>query len=129
MSDFLTLVTQAMGLLGLDTSDVRRGPLTDEADLGDETALVDYTGAPPEMSYCGPITRLPRVAVFARRATRLEAAARAMEIHEAFVGAASLDLGSGVFFDSFLGGEPAWFDEDANGRTIYTASYEVRRRG
>lgn len=127
MADFLTDLTTLMQALGLDVDDVKRGPLTDEGDTGDETALIDYAGVPPDVTYCGPDTRRPRVAVQARRSTRTAACARVEEIYQAFAQVASITAGSTTFHEIIPQSEPSWLDEDANGRTIYTASFEVSR--
>lgn len=127
MSDFLTDVTTLMTALSLSTTDVRRGPLTDADDLPDQTALIDYPGASPEMTYCGPQTRLPRLAVQVRRSTRLLAAARAEEIFVAFAAVKEVTAGGTRFQEIIPEGDPFWLDEDANGKTVYACNFEVRR--
>jgi len=123
LEDFTTLLDD----LGVSVDDIRRGPLTDELDAPDETALIDYEGAPPDMGYCGPVTRLPRVAVQVRRATRAAAKARVEEIYVAIAAVpGNTSVGSTVFEEIIPQGEPHWLDEDLNGRTIYGASFEVR---
>ena len=74
MADLLAAVTTLMTALGLSTADVVRGPFTDQ--VSDQTALIDYAGLFPDVTYCGPQTRFPRIAVQARRFTRVAACAR-----------------------------------------------------
>jgi hypothetical protein len=127
MADVLTDLTTLMTALGLTTADVRHGPFTDERDLGDETALIDYSGSLPEFTYCGPQTRLPRVAVQVRRSNRLLASARIESIYVAFAAVKQQTAGSTIFNEIIPQGEPFWLDEDRNGRTVYACNFEVAR--
>jgi len=75
-------------------------------------------------------TRNFRLAIQARRANRLLACARVEAIHLALIGAATpVSLTGYVVQEIVPQGEPSWLDEDANGRTVYTASYEIRVKG
>lgn len=125
MADILAAVTALMTALGVSTSDVVRGPFTDQ--VSDQTALIDYSGALPELSYCGPQTRMPRLAVQTRRFTAVAARARAEEIYVALTSVASETAGGITFHEIIPQGEPFWLDEDAHGRTVYGANFELRR--
>jgi sorbitol-specific phosphotransferase system component IIBC len=127
MADLLADLTTLMTALSLTTADVKRGPLTDERDAGDETALIDYAGSLPEITYCGPQTRLPRVAVQARRSTAPLARARVESIYVAFIGVKEQTAGNTIFNEIIPQGEPFWLDEDRNGRTVYACNFEVAR--
>lgn len=125
MADLLAAVTALFTSLGLSTTDVVRGPFTDQ--VSDQTALIDYAGAIPELSYCGPQTRLPRLAVQVRRFTAPAARTRIEEIYVALATVVEVTAGSITFHEIIPQGEPFWLDEDQHGRTVYACNFELRR--
>jgi Bacteriophage minor capsid protein len=125
VADLLAAVTSLMTSLGLSTTDVVRGPFTDQ--VNDQTALIDYAGTLPELGYCGPVTRLPRLAVQTRRFTAVAARSRIEEIYVAFAGVTEQTAGTIVFHEIIPQGEPFWLDEDQHGRTVYACNFELRR--
>jgi hypothetical protein len=108
MADILAAVTALMTAQGLSVTDVVRGPFID--DVTEATALIDYPGALPDLTYCGPQVRLPRLAVQTRRFTAVAARFRGITFHEIIPQ-----------------GEPFWLDEDQHGRTVYACNFELRR--
>jgi hypothetical protein len=125
VADLLAAVTALMTALGLSTTDVVRGPFID--DVSDATALIDYAGALPDLTYCGPQVRLPRLAVQTRRFTAVAARARAEAIYVALAAVSEQTAGGITFHEIIPQGEPFWLDEDAHGRTVYACNFELRR--
>lgn len=125
MADILAAVTALMTAVGLTTTDVVRGPFTDQ--VSDQTALIDYSGVLPDLSYCGPQVRLPRLAVQARRFTAVAARSRIEEIYVAFAAVTEQTAGGITFHEVIPQGEPFWLDEDQHGRTVYACNFELRR--